>query len=124
MTVCSLPAPTRLGSTPADCGKLTLRVHGRGQQGRLVRIRSAKCTVGSTAGCTLRLGCASVAPLSCWILRGPLGTVIRRLHGSAALNGSAFDEAHLQTGDRVRIGAVELEIVECRQPDTTFQLPP
>ena len=115
MAVCSLPAPVRVRSLLPDCGKLTLRVHGRGHEPRLVRIQAAKCTVGSAAGCTLRLRSAGVAPLACWILRGKCGAVVRRMHGAATLNGGALEEAPLQAGDRLRIGAVELEVVECRE---------
>jgi predicted nucleic acid-binding Zn-ribbon protein len=96
-----------------DVGEMTLRVHGPGQEPRVVRIRSPKCTVGSAPGCTLRVRAAGVGRLHCWILRGSHGTVVRRLHGAAMLNGGQFDEALLTPGDRLRVGSVELEIVEC-----------
>src|SRR6185295_6774570 len=100
----------------ADAGGMTLQVRGRGQDGRLVRIKSAKCTIGSATGCTLRLRARGVGPLHCWILRGAQGTIVRRLNGSATLNGSQFEEAALKSGDKLRIGSVELEILECNPP--------
>src|SRR5438034_8856410 len=100
----------------ANAGEMTLRVHAPKHEPREVRIRSPKCTVGSAAGCTLRLRARGVGGLHCWILRGPGGSVVRHLHGSATLNGAQFDEAPIKIGDCLRIGPVELEIVQCNQP--------
>jgi hypothetical protein len=96
-------------------GEMTLRVRGGEHDSRVLKIRSPKCSIGSAAGCTLRLQAAGVNPLSCWILRGPAGTIIRRLHGPAALNGARFEEATLRAGDCLRVGTVELEIVQCNE---------
>jgi hypothetical protein len=125
MTVCTTSPPdagpiagrSHAGSRLlAEPGQMTLRVHGPGGQERMAQIRSPKCTVGSAAGCTLRICAPGVGPLHCWILRGPAGTLVRRLHGRATLNGSTFDEVPLKVGDRLRIGSVELETIECNQP--------
>lgn len=103
--------------TPA--GDLSLRVCGGEHDGQLLKIRSAKCTIGSGVGCTLRLRGCGVQSLACWILRGPSGTIIRRMHGPAMLNGAGFEEAALRPGDRLRIGGVELEVSNCQQPPVT-----
>ena len=100
----------------ADAGEMRLRVRAPRHEAREVRIRSPKCTVGSAAGCTLRLRARGIGGLHCWILRGAQGSIVRRLHGSATLNGAQFDEAPVKVGDRLQIGSVELEIVECNQP--------
>ncbi len=100
----------------SNAGEMTLRVHAPDHEPREVRIRSPKCTIGSAAGCTLRLRARGVGGLHCWILRGAQGSIIRRLHGNTTLNGARFDEAPVKIGDRLRIGPVELEIVECNQP--------
>jgi hypothetical protein len=101
----------------ADPGEMTLKVSGSAkEEARVVQIRSAKCTVGSAAGCTLRVRGAGVGRLACWILRGPAGAVVRRLHGPVTLNGGQFEESALKNGDRLRIGGVELEVVDCHQP--------
>ena len=113
MVVCNEPAHPRISRMLADPGNLILRVRGSGHDGRLIHIRAAKCTIGSAAGCTLRLRAANVGPLHCWILRGAAGAVVRRLHGRTTLNGAALDEATLSSGDRLRLGSVELEVVEC-----------
>lgn len=107
-------APSAALGSPllADCGTMTLRVHGPGQSGKLVHIRSPKCTIGSAPGCTLRLVASGVEPLQCWVLRGKRGVVVRRLQGTAAINGRRLEEARIQPGDRLRIGSVELEFVE------------
>jgi chromosome segregation ATPase len=94
-------------------GELTLRISGPGQSGRLVRIHSAKCTVGSAKGCTLRLVARGVDGLECWILRGSGGTVIRRFGGALQLNGAHFDEALLADGDKLSVGPVEIVVEEC-----------
>src|SRR5262245_13324032 len=105
----------------ANAGEMTLRVHASKHEPREVRIRSPKCTIGSAAGCTLRLRARGVGGLHCWILRGAQGSFVRRLHGSATLNGAQFDEAPVKIGDRLQIGPVELEIVECNQPPAAPQ---
>lgn len=84
-----------------------------------MHVHSPKCTIGAAAGCTLRLRARGIGPLHCWILRGPAGIVVRRLNNAATLNGANFDEAPLKAGDRLRIGSVELELVECNQPPFT-----
>ena len=81
MVVCNESVRPRTSRMFADPGHLILRVRGSGHDGRLIQIRAAKCTIGSAAGCTLRLRAASVGPLHCWILRGAAGAVVRRLHG-------------------------------------------
>lgn len=120
--------PIRPSLFLAGSGELALRVRGREHDGRLIRLRSPKCTIGSAAGCTLRLRAAGVAPLHCWVLRGPAGTIVRRLHGQLTVNGGAQQEAALAPGDRLRLGAVELEVVECNQRPAAaaemFAVPP
>jgi hypothetical protein len=132
MAVCT---PPRFGISPrsaarpaasqflASTGSLALQVSGPGRPTRLVRIRSAKCTVGSAAGCTLRLRAGGVDSLHCWILRGEAGTVIRRLNGVATLNGTHFDEALLSVGDRVALGSIEFVVAECNAALPIEQIP-
>jgi chromosome segregation ATPase len=112
MPACLSPAAETTTPLRPDLGELALRVRGPGHEGRIIHVRSPKCTVGSAPGCTLRLREAQVAPLSCWIVRGSQGMVVRRLSGPALLNGRRVDEAALRTGDRLRVGMVELEVVE------------
>src|SRR5687767_11115844 len=112
-----LITPPRRDAAPllnAEPGPLTLRVCGGSHHGRLITIRSPKCTIGSAGGCTLRLRAAGVRPLHCWILRGRAGTVVRRCSAGTLLNGQAYEDAPLKDGDRLRIGTVELEVVECQ----------
>jgi len=116
MAVCMTPTAVPPSRLLASTGELMLRVRGSGHDGRLIRIRSPKCTIGSASGCTLRLRAPGVFPLQCWILRGAAGAVIRRLHGPATLNGAALEESPLTAGDRLRLGSVELEVVECSAP--------
>ena len=121
-----LMATSRRADRPllgADAGALTLRVCGGSHRGRLISIRSPKCTIGSAAGCTLRLRAAGVRPLHCWILRGPAGTVVRRCTAGTLLNGLTYEDAPLQNGDRLRVGPVELEIIECQSSPPQWSIP-
>jgi hypothetical protein len=93
-------------------GHLVLRVCGTARDGQVVRLRSAKCTIGAGADCTLRLRASGVGPLHCLVLRGRQTTIVRRWSADTRLNGHAFTDASLTPGDRLSIGAVELEVVE------------
>ena len=50
--------------------------------------------------------------MHCLIVRGTQHTLIRRVSGDTRLNDAAFDDAILQTGDRLGIGPLELEVIE------------
>ena len=102
--------PSRLvQGTPS--GDLRLRIVGSSRNGQVIRLSSAKCTVGSAAGCTLRLRAGGVRPIHCVILRGTQGTVVRTWSGHTRLNGQPFADAVLADGDRLAIGPVELEVL-------------
>ncbi|MHB8972583.1 MAG: FHA domain-containing protein [Pirellulaceae bacterium] len=100
-------------------GLLTLRVQGTEHDGRVLRIRSTKCLIGSDPTCTLRLRSATVRPFHCLILQGAAGTFIRRWSPDTCLNGCGFDEARLHPGDRISVGAIELEVL----PSTPLAVP-
>jgi len=100
-------------SPPAGAvGELALRIRGGDYHGRVVRIRAAKCTIGSAADCTLRLAAPGIRPLHCIILRGEAGSTVRRWSPDTQLNGRAFSDALLMVGDRLQIGPVELEVLD------------
>ena len=92
-------------------GDLVLRICNSRRQGQTVRLKSAKCTVGSGPRCTLRLRAHGVSPLHCLILRGPAATVVRRWAADTRLNDQSFADALLSPGDRLSIGSIELEVV-------------
>ncbi|MFO7902855.1 MAG: hypothetical protein ACQESR_06780 [Planctomycetota bacterium] len=92
-------------------GPLILKVHSSEHRGRILRIHSPKCTIGSHASCTLRLLCAGVRPFHCMILRGRAGVFIRRLSPNTSLNGAGFTEGWLQPGDLLNLGPIELEVL-------------
>ena len=97
-------------------GSLTLRVQGTEHDGRILHIRSPKRLIGSDPSCTLRLRSTTVRPFHCLILRGTEGTFIRRWSPDTCLNGGGFDEARLSPGDRISIGAIELEVLPSASP--------
>ena len=63
----TMPKPSVLSPAP---GFLVLRVMGGPRDGQVIRLKSAKCTVGSSANCTLRLRADCVDPVHCLVLRG------------------------------------------------------
>ncbi len=92
-------------------GDLVLRISGSSRNGQIVRMRSAKCIVGSGPQCTLRLRARGVQPVHCVILRGPDRTVIRQWSSDTRLNGRAFTDALLAGGDRLGVGPIEFEVL-------------
>ena len=111
----TMPKPSLLSPAP---GFLVLRVNGGPRDGQVVRLKSAKCTIGSSASCTLRLRADCVEPVHCLVLRGPERTIVRRWSADTRLNGRTFRESALQAGDRLSIGRLDLEVVETGQPET------
>ena len=97
-----------LGTPP---GELALRVCGGKLDGRVVRLSSPKCTIGSGRRCTLKLRQKDGWPLNCLILRGAIGSVVRRWSPDTRLNGRAFTDAPLCQGDRLSCGSVEFEVL-------------
>lgn len=74
-------------------GDLTFKVRSAEHRGRLLRIRSQKCTIGSDPSCTLRLRSVGVSPFHCVVLRGRGGTFVRRWQGDTCLNGATSRKA-------------------------------
>ncbi len=99
-------------------GALGLRICGGEYDGRIVRLVSRKCTIGSSRQCTLRLVARGVEPFHCLIVRGMHGMAIRRWSRETRLNGRMFLDSPLHVGDRVGIGSLELEVVEGSYPPT------
>ena len=85
----------------------------------MVRLKSAKCTIGSGPRCTLRLRARGVSPLHCLIVRGPMAAVVRSWAADTRLNHQSFADAALSPGDRLGIGPIELEVVSIGVEPTT-----
>lgn len=113
-------APSKLLGAPTS--ELKFRIQGGEHHGRSVRIAAAKCTIGSAAGCTLRLRRSDIDPLHCMILTGRNGTVVRRNSPRTYLNGGAFEDSLLQAGDVLRLGSLELVVESC-PPIAAARLP-
>ncbi|MHC4176844.1 MAG: FHA domain-containing protein, partial [Planctomycetota bacterium] len=108
--VTSTATPPPVAETAGE--HLVLRVCGTTRDGQVVQLKSAKCTIGSGPRCTLRLRARGVQPVHCLIVRGSAGTVVRRWSADTRLNGRAFTDAELVDGDRLSVGAIELEVLE------------
>ena len=116
-TACSSTSVAQLTSVEdGNQPDLLLRVCGSSNDGKLLRLRSAKCIIGSGPQCTLRLHNPRFQPVHCLILRGPNATVVRCWGRETLLNGRPFGDAPLATGDRLRVGPIELEVVELGRP--------
>lgn len=87
-----------------------MRLSGTSRDGELVQVSSAKCTIGSAPGTTLRLRAPGVLSLHCLILRGPRGVVARAVAADTRLNGVPFRDARLKPGDRLSLGPIEFVI--------------
>ena len=85
------------------------RFVGGPKDGQVVKITSPNCSIGSAPEATFRLVCRGIEPLHCEIVRGPEGTVIRRLSNGTFLNGEVFDQEVLKPGDRIQVGRLQLE---------------
>lgn len=112
----ALLQPNELPPSPASLlgdttGELVLRVANGSQRGRLVRLAAKKCSIGSAANCTLRLRGEGIDPVHCLILRGSRQTIVRRWSNETRLNDRRFDDAALETGDRLSLGPIELCVV-------------
>ncbi len=113
-TTVANPGSYLLGDTD---GVLTFRVRSPEHNGRILRMRSPKCLIGSHPSCTLRLRAAGVRPFHCLILRGTEGMFIRRWSAGTCLNGAGFTDSRLKPGDRLDIGPIELEVLELSRID-------
>ena len=101
------------GTGTTTCpGPLVLRICGSPREGQIVRLRSAKCTIGSGENCTLRIRARGVQPLHCVLIRKAVRTVVRRWAADTRLNGASFTDAPLHTGDRLSIGPIDFEVLD------------
>ena len=123
MVVKTLPEnrPSLLDTEPS-VGDLVLRVGNGSRSGQIVRLKSAKCTIGSGPYCTLRLRAYGISPLHCLIVRGRMSTVVRRWTADTRLNHQSFTDAMLSTGDRLSIGPVELEVMSLGAKPTPIEV--
>ncbi|MEN6452219.1 MAG: hypothetical protein ABFC96_17145, partial [Thermoguttaceae bacterium] len=107
----TLDAKQRSANASAASGELVFRVTGPQRDGQLIRLRSAKCTIGSGPHCTLRLRARGVAPVHCLLLRGSAATVVRCWSPDTRLNQQSFTDAPLAIGDCLSVGPIDLEVV-------------
>ena len=96
----------------SSLGPLVLRICGSHREGQIVRLKSAKCTIGAGEHCTLRIRARGVQPLHCVLIRKAERTIVRRWAKDTRLNGASFTDAPLQIGDRLSIGPIEFEVLE------------
>ncbi len=96
----------------SPAGELVLRVVRSDHSASELRLSAAKCTLGSSSRCTLRLVEPHVKPVHCVILRGARCTIMRSWSPDTRLNGRAVHDALLAPGDRLACGPVEMLVVD------------
>ena len=106
------PTSQRSSGLDTHLGDLVLRISGSPRGGEIVRLKAAKCTIGSGQSCTLRLRAPGVAPLHCLLLRGRAGAVARCWSPDTRLNHKSFTDADLSSGDRLSVGPIDLEVLD------------
>lgn len=106
-------APSLLGDVS---GELVMRMTNGPQAGRIVRLSAAKCSIGSSPDCTLRLRGAGIEPVHCMIVRGARQTVVRRWSHDTRVNDRHFDDVGLRDGDRLAVGPIEFQVVKVPGP--------
>ena len=104
-----VPAPpsVTLGS---PVGELVLRIREGNDSGRDVRLTTNKCSIGSSADCSVQLSHPGIQPVHCVIFRGAGRTVVRRWAANTWLNGEHFVDAELKSGDCLRIQNIQIEV--------------
>ncbi|MFV1964037.1 MAG: FHA domain-containing protein [Pirellulaceae bacterium] len=90
---------------------LRLRIRGTERDGQILRINSPRCTFGGAPTCTVRLRSPGVRPVHCLIIHSDGQTTVRNLSPNNALNNAPFHESPLRVGDRLRLGAIEFEVL-------------
>ena len=85
------------------------RVRRAGGAERIVEVRGGKCTIGSSSRCHVCLPSAEAKPLQCLVSLGAEAATITRWAAGVLLNGREFAKETLRAGDRISIGAWELE---------------
>lgn len=121
MTSTATPVTPRTRPTlsrESTAGQIRFDILYPGGDHESARLDGAKITLGSAAGCHLRLRGSGVLPVHGLILRGPAGTFVRGWSGCIELNGAAVDHAELRSGDQLRIGDATLIYRDAPAPTT------
>src|SRR3954471_21081090 len=103
--VASLPSPDGMPEVHLELRQATGRTHR-------YELSTLEFLVGSVPGCDLRLPGADLPPLFCLLTRHPHGLRLRKLAPTQLLllNGSTVQNADLQDGDRLTLGATDVLI--------------
>ncbi|MEO0531902.1 MAG: FHA domain-containing protein, partial [Planctomycetota bacterium] len=104
------PPPTA-SESPATTRRLLL-VRAEGTRTQLTGPDATAQTVGAGPRCSIRLDGPGLRPLHCVITPTEDGAVIRRWAAETRLNGDDFTEAELSAGDIVRVGSIDLRVIE------------
>lgn len=104
--------PQKPGAPSKTEQGVLFRMVGTHHDGQLLRIRQAKFTVGSSLGCTLSLRSPHINPLHGLFFRGERGLLFRAMASDTRVNGETISECWLSIGDRLSLGAIDLEVLE------------
>lgn len=110
-TVSPPTAAVPVSSPEASAARLLL-VRSEGTRTLLTGPDAAPQSVGAGPRCSIRLDGPGLRPLHCVITPTADGAVIRRWAAETRLNGDDFTEARLSAGDIVRVGSIDLRVIE------------
>ncbi len=95
-----------------DIGFIEFRVVRSGSPPRRMRLNTARCTLGSGDGCTVRLADSSLRPMHAVVLRDANRVLLRAYTVPIEVNGHLTGESFLHLGDTFVLGSYEFELVE------------
>ncbi len=90
---------------------LALRIYESGKTPKVVPLCEGKSSIGSSPRCQVCLSHPDVQPLHCLIVCRDGDVAVTRWASGVQLNESDFTTAPLEVGDKLTLGAVELEVV-------------
>ncbi len=106
----TLTAPTQASTaTPGPPGSPRLRVRREGRPDQTIEVPGAKCTIGSSSRCHVRLPASESQPLECLLSLETGAAIVTRWASGALLNGRPFAKQEFQAGDTLSIGPWEIE---------------
>lgn len=111
MTGILVPRRTRQATVlPSPRCQLRLRIRLQSGKKRIIRVPSAKCTIGSHDQCTIRIPRKLESQVHCVLLRSRGKVVVRSWSEECTINGRTFEIAALTADDTLRIPGATIQI--------------
>lgn len=98
-------------TNPADIDAIEFRVSRAGESRRRLRLTGNRYTFGNAEGCAIRLNDPSLRPMHAVLIREAGRIVVRAYSVPIDVNGQRTTEANLHSGDVLRLGVYEFELI-------------